>query len=53
MHNSDQSCGDSTFQMKGIHRSTGCTSRIRGERIQVILKSRRKLAEGMAIDLYQ
>ena len=53
MRNSDHSCGDSTFGKKDIHRSTECTSRKRGERIQVMLKNHCSLADGMAIDLYQ
>ena len=52
MRNSDHSCGDTTFDMKDKCRSTGRTSRIRGERIQVMLKSYHSMVEGMAIDFY-
>ena len=53
MRNSEHSCGDSMFGMKDIRRSTERTSRKRGERIQVMLKSHRSLAGVMVIDLYQ
>ena len=53
MRNSDHSCGESSFGMKDIRRLTVSTSRKRGERIQVLLKSHCSQADGMAIDLYQ
>ena len=53
MRNSDDSCDDTTFDMKDIRRSTVSTSLIRGERIQVMLKSHLSLADGMSTDIYQ